>query len=65
MFYEDYEYEYHDIAKDADFIDEDECYYNDGTDEPWVGFDNEDNEILDNTGWENYYHNLTEEISED
>ena len=55
-----YEYEYHDLAKGADYIIEDasettDNYYNDGVDEPWM---NEDDDIE----WDNYYHNLTEEI---
>jgi len=59
MLFDEYEYEYHDVAEDADYIDQDDdVYYNDGIDEPWL---NEDNEITD---WDNYYHNLTEEIDE-
>jgi len=34
----EYEYEYHDLAEGADYLDEtnDECYYDDGSDEPWM-----------------------------
>ena len=63
--FNEYEYEYHDIAEDADYIDQnDDVYYNDGTDEPWMGLDSDENEALDSIGWENYYHNLTDEIDE-
>jgi len=57
---EQYEYEYHDVAEDADYIDqEDSVYYNDGSDEPWAGLDEEDDE-----GWDNYYHNIADEIDD-
>jgi len=59
---DDYEYDYHDIVDDVDFID-DETY--DDTDEPWVGTDADENEVMDNIGWENYYHNITDELIDD
>lgn len=69
MSYRDYEYDYHDLAEDADYIEEvensDEYYYDDGTDEPWVGNDENENEVLDSRSWDNYYHNIADEISED
>lgn len=65
----EYEYEYHDVADDADFIeennDENEYYYDDGTDEPWCGIDENDEEVMDEQGWENYYHNIADEIDDD
>ena len=63
MSYEEYEYEYHDVAEDADYIDQDDdVYYDDGIDEPWLGpWEGEDDDI---SGWDNYYHNLTEEIDD-
>jgi hypothetical protein len=65
MSHEQYEYEYHDIAEDADYIDQDDdVYYNDGNDEPWMGLDSDENESIDDNGWENYYHNLTNEIDD-
>jgi hypothetical protein len=65
MSHEQYEYEYHDIAEDADYIDQDDdVYYNDGSDEPWMGLDSDENESIDDNGWENYYHNLTDEIDD-
>ena len=54
---DDYEYDYHDIVDDVDFID-DEAYYDDGSDEPWMETD------IDDIGWENYYHNLTNELDD-
>jgi hypothetical protein len=65
MSHEQYEYEYHDIAEDADYIDQDDdVYYDDGNDEPWMGLDSDENESIDDNGWENYYHNLTNEIDD-
>ncbi len=61
---DDYEYDYHDIVDDVDFID-DETYYDDGTDEPWMGIDSDENEVMDNAGWDNYYHNITDELIDD
>lgn len=64
MIYDEYEYEYHDIAEDADYIDQDDdVYYDNGVDEPWLDpWDDQDgNDITD---WENYYHNLTNEIED-
>ena len=65
MIRDEYEYEYHDVAEDADYIDNnDDAYYDDGTDEPWMGLDEEENETMDDRAWDNYYHNLTDEIED-
>lgn len=65
MSYDEYQYEYHDVAEDADYIDQDDdIYYDDGSDEPWMGMNEDDSEVSDNADWENYYHNLTEEIDD-
>lgn len=56
-----YEYDYHDLVEDTDFIDDD-TYYNNGIDEPWMDTD-EDSTINGNV-WENYYHNLTDELDD-
>jgi hypothetical protein len=65
MIRDEYEYEYHDVAEDADYIDNnDDVYYDDGTDEPWMGLDEEENETMDDRAWDNYYHNLTDEIED-
>lgn len=65
MSYDEYQYEYHDVAEDADYIDQDDdIYYDDGSDEPWMGLDSDENESIDDNGWENYYHNLTDEIDD-
>lgn len=62
---EEYEYEYHDLIEDADYIDQDDdIYYDDGSDEPWMGIDDDENESMDSGAWENYYHNLTDEIED-
>ncbi len=57
-----YEYEYHDLAEDADFIEEvdtDDIYYDDGTDEPWI--DEQDENVL---GYDAYYHDIADEIED-
>jgi hypothetical protein len=70
----EYEYNYHDLAQEADYIEEEstnivdglldeipemtESYYDDGTDEPWMDED-------DDVDWTDYYHNLTDEISDE
>ena len=57
MIFDEYEYEYHDVAEDADYIDQDDdCYYNDGIEEQWL-----DNEEIK---WDGYYHNITEELED-
>jgi hypothetical protein len=53
---QDYEYDYHNLADDADFIEQDEYYYDDGSDEPWMD--------EDDSGWENSYHNVANEIDD-
>jgi hypothetical protein len=60
MSFKDYEYDYHDLVEDAYYIeitDSDEYYYDSGDDEPWMDED-------EGVDWENYYHNLTDEIDE-
>lgn len=58
----DFEYDYHNIANGADELYEDEYYYDDGSDEPWSDMD----EAMENSHpWENYYHNLADDIAED
>jgi hypothetical protein len=57
MSYQNYEYDYHNLADDADFIEQDEYYYyDDGSNEPWMD--------EDDSGWENSYHNLANEIDD-
>jgi hypothetical protein len=42
-----------------------EAYYDNGVDEPWMGTDSDENDVMDNTGWDNYYHNITDELIDD
>ena len=60
---DDYEYDYHDIVDNVDFIDDET--YDDTIDEPWMGMDADENEVMDNTGWDNYYHNIADELIDD
>lgn len=53
--YDDYDYDYGRMADDAD-----DLYY-DG-DENW---DFEDDDITNETEWENYYHNIADELSDE
>ena len=65
----EYDYDYHDLAENADFVEDDECYYDDGTDEPWV----DDSEvILDEKDqyqdylnkYDSYYHDIADELDD-
>ena len=62
---DDFEYDYHNIVDNSDELYEDEYYYDDGTDEPWAGLDEDENEVMDEPGWDNYYHNITDELIDD
>ena len=62
--YEDYDYDYHEMASDAYFIDHQE----DNMDEPWDD-DDIDYNIQDEYSnyikeYEDYYHNLIDEIED-
>lgn len=61
---DDYKYDYHDIAENAEELYDDEYYYDDGTNEPWAGTDDDENEVMDDQGWDNYYHNIVDEIED-
>ena len=52
MFIDDYDFDYDNMANDADDIYEDEYNY-----------DDVDNEEV--SEWENYYHNIADEIVDD
>ena len=65
----EYDYDYHDLAENADFVEDDECYYDDGTDEPWA----DDSEIvLDEKDqyqdylnkYDAYYHDIADELDD-
>jgi hypothetical protein len=43
----------------------DEYYYDDGSNEPWAVLDEDEDEATDDTGWDNYYHNIADEIDDD
>lgn len=60
---DDYEYDYHNIVEGADELYEDDYYYDDGSKEPWADIDEPENSDTDR--WENYYHNLADEIIDD
>ena len=65
----EYDYDYHDLAENADFVEDDECYYDDGTDEPWA----DDSEVvLDEKDqyqdylnkYDAYYHDIADELDD-
>ena len=64
----EYDYDYHDLAENADFVEDDECYYDDGTDEPWA-VEPDDIEITDEyqdymSQYNNYYHDIIDELDD-
>lgn len=64
----DYEYNYHNLAENADFMDEDECYYDDGADEAWM-VEADDPEVEDEyqdymSEYNNYYHDIIDELDD-
>jgi len=61
----EYEYDYHKLVAESDYIDEN-YYHDSNNDEPWMDEeDSEDYEDSENTNWDNYYHNLTNEIDDE
>jgi hypothetical protein len=62
---DDYDYDYHNLAENADELYENEYYYDDGSNEPWAVLDEDEDEATDDAGWDNYYHNIADEIDDD
>jgi hypothetical protein len=66
----DYDYDYHNLAENSDFMDEDECYYDDGTSEPWaenddgVVFDKQDQYQNHLNKYDAYYHDIADELDD-
>ena len=58
MRYDDYDYDYHNLANNCDDLYDEHNEYNDS----WDCLDAEENEITDSEGWDNYYHNIANEI---
>ena len=69
---DDYDYDYHNLAENADELYEDECYYDDGSDEPWIEVDNDETgkQIIEDeysdymNKYDAYYHDIADEIDE-
>lgn len=59
----DYDYDYHNLAENAD-----ELYYDDGVDEPWmddsVVFDEQDQYQTYLNKYDAYYHDIADEIED-
>lgn len=63
MIYEEYEYEYHEMVEDTDYIDQDDdIYYDNGIEEPWIDACDEDENPI--RSWENYYDDIIEDIDD-
>lgn len=63
MRYDDYDYDYHNLAASADDLYEDESY-NEG-DDSWNGTDEDEEDVMDDIAWDNYYHNIADELTDD
>ena len=68
---DDYDYDYHNLAENADEL-YDEYYYDDGSDEPWAEVDTDEtgkqmieDEYSDYMNkYDAYYHDVADEIDE-
>ena len=56
-----YYYNYHDLADDAYYIEDE---YDTDVNSP-VYADNNDNESIEQNSWDNYYHTIANEIDDD
>jgi hypothetical protein len=61
----EYEYDYHDLAKNSEYLYEDESYVSDDIDESFSTKENNEQDNINNNRWDNYYHNLADEIIDD
>jgi len=64
MSYDDYNYDYHDLADNADDLYDDYELSNEG-DDSWNGTDEDENDIMDDVAWDNYYHNIADELDDE
>ena len=64
MSYDDYNYDYHDLADNADDLYDDYELSNEG-DDSWNGTDEDENDITDDVVWNNYYHNIANELDDE
>ena len=64
MSYDDYNYDYHDLADNADDLYDDYELSNEG-DDSWNGTDEDENDIMDDVAWDNYYHNIANELDDE
>lgn len=64
MSYNDYNYDYQDLADNADDLYDDYELMNEG-DDSWNGVDEDENDIMDDVAWDNYYHNIADELDDE
>lgn len=64
MSYDDYNYDYHDLADNADDLYDDYELIDEG-DDSWNGTDEDENDIMDDVAWDNYYHNIADELADE
>lgn len=64
----EYDYDYHNLAENADELYGDEYYYDDGTDEPWdvdpEDIDTQDEYRYGTNQYQNYYHDIIDELDD-
>jgi len=56
-----YNYDYQDLANNADDLYDDYELMNEG-DDSWNGVDEDENDVMDDPAWDNYYHNIADEL---
>lgn len=61
MSYNDYNYDYQDLANNADDLYDDYELMNEG-DDSWNGVDEDEDDVMDDVAWDNYYHNIADEL---
>lgn len=64
MRYDDYDYDYHNLADNSDDLYDDREMYNEG-DDSWSGTDDDEDDVMDDVAWDHYYHNIADELADD
>lgn len=64
MRYDDYNYDYQDLADNADDLYDDYELFSEG-DDSWNGTDEDEDDVMDDVAWDNYYHNIADELTDD
>lgn len=59
-----YDYDYHDLADNADDLYDDYELIDEG-DDSWNGVDEDEDDVMDDVAWDNYYHNIANELADE